>query len=52
MKTLVQAERYEACGQLCRLAIPIFEKQANHKVKFFQTTFLNHMFLGTHVNLC
>jgi hypothetical protein len=31
MKTLVQAERYESCGQLCRLAIPIFEKQSNHK---------------------
>ncbi|KAI6205131.1 hypothetical protein M3Y94_00757800 [Aphelenchoides besseyi] len=31
MKTLIQSERYEAIGPLCRLAIPIYEKQSNHR---------------------
>jgi hypothetical protein len=31
MKVLVQAERYECCGPLARIAIPIYEKESNHK---------------------
>uniref|UniRef100_A0A914R395 DOCKER Lobe A domain-containing protein n=1 Tax=Parascaris equorum TaxID=6256 RepID=A0A914R395_PAREQ len=32
VQTLVLAERYEAVGPLCRLAIPIYEQQNNYRV--------------------
>ena len=32
IQTLIQAERFEAVGPICRLAIPIYEKLKDFKV--------------------
>ncbi|KAI6203313.1 hypothetical protein M3Y94_00541700 [Aphelenchoides besseyi] len=43
MKTLIQSERYEAIGPLCRLAIPIYEKQLNHRALMAMYSDLLHV---------
>ncbi|KAI6207973.1 hypothetical protein M3Y96_00065300 [Aphelenchoides besseyi] len=43
MKTLIQSERYEAIGPLCRLAIPIYEKQSNHRALMAMYSDLLHV---------
>lgn len=35
VQTLVMAERYEAVGPVCRLAIPMYEQQKNYRVSSF-----------------
>lgn len=51
MKVLVRAERYESCGALARLAIPIYEKSANHKVGAIEERANDDQSLGSYVNL-
>lgn len=57
VQTLVMAERYEAVGPICRLAIPVYEEQKNYRVSqsrknsFFQEKAL-HVFSFTVSFIC